>query len=213
MSPGACRPPVYRRGFHGPLSAGARFEICAGAILTQNTAWRSVERALAALSGGALMTPAKIAGCGYGRLYRALRPSGYYRQKARRLKDFCRYILKEHPEGLAGWFSGNTARLRAELLSLKGIGPETADSMLLYAAGKPKFVIDAYTRRIFARLGFPPWREYGDWQRLFESSLPPDIRLYNEYHALIVGLGKDYCKKTAPLCGKCPLKNFCLKNF
>ena len=185
------------------------FEICAGAILTQNTAWRNVERALTALSGDKLLASEKIAAAGYGRLYRALRPAGYYRQKARRLKDFCRYTLKAHPEGLRGWFSGNAEALREELLSLKGIGPETADSILLYAAGKPKFVIDAYTRRIFVRLGFPDRREYGVWQRRFESSLPPDVRLYNEYHALLVALGKDYCKKTAPLCGKCPLKRMC----
>lgn len=186
------------------------FEICAGAILTQNTAWRNVERALMALGSDGLLSPEGIASAGRARLHRALRPSGYYRQKAGRLRDFCRYLLKERPEGLAAWFSGDTARLREELLALKGIGPETADSMLLYAAGKPKFVIDAYTRRIFARLGFPDRKEdYARWQRLFEEALPPDTRIYNEYHALLVALGKDRCKKASPLCGGCPLKGGC----
>lgn len=185
------------------------FEICAGAILTQNTAWRNVERALSALAAEGLLSPAGIAAADSARLCRALRPSGYYRQKAGRLRDFCRYLVKVRPEGLAAWFSGDTERLREELLALKGVGPETADSMLLYAAGKPKFVIDAYTRRIFARLGFPDRKGYADWQLLFEGALPPDARLYNEYHALIVALGKDHCKKTAPLCGKCPLGTLC----
>lgn len=185
------------------------FEICAGAILTQNTAWRNVERALCALGSDGLLSPERIAAAGKARLHRALRPSGYYRQKAGRLRDFCRYILKARPEGLPAWFSGDTDRLRGELLALKGVGPETADSMLLYAAGKAKFVIDAYTRRIFARLGFPRRKEYARWQRLFEGALPRDARIYNEYHALVVALGKARCKKASPLCGGCPLKGIC----
>jgi endonuclease-3 related protein len=138
-----------------------------------------------------------------------IRSSGFYRQKAARLKIFSRYILARHPEGLRKWFAASPAEhLRAELLEIKGIGPETADSMVLYAGCKPKFVVDAYTHRIFGRLGLIPGT-YAGAQAAFEGALPRDHRVYNEYHALIVALGKDYCRKTKPRCGHCPLKNMC----
>jgi len=186
------------------------FEICAGALLTQNTSWKNVEKAIAALNRARLLSPEKIKACPGARLARLIRPSGYYRQKAARLKGFCAYILRKHPEGLKKWFSAALRRtLRAELLSLKGIGSETADSIVLYAAGKACFVIDAYTKRIGQRLGVAGDLSYDDWQAFFQANLPPNAKIYNEYHALLVKLGKDFCKKREPLCDGCPLKKGC----
>lgn len=188
------------------------FEICAGAILTQNTAWTNVEKALEVLNTAGLMGPAEIAACPLPRLERAVRSSGYFRQKARRLREFCRRAGTEHPEGFEAWFCGATAAgLRAELLSYKGVGAETADSMVLYAAGKASFVIDAYTRRLGERAGLGRGLSYDGWKALFERALEPDVKVYNEYHALLVKLGKDYCKKSKPLCGPCPLNKVCRK--
>ncbi|MDQ7771894.1 MAG: hypothetical protein RDU13_00075 [Elusimicrobiales bacterium] len=187
-------------------------EICAGAILTQNTAWTNVEKALAGLSGAGLLPGAgdKIAACPLPRLARLIRPSGYYRQKARRLRDFFARAAREHPAGLARWFrSSRAAALRAELLSYKGVGPETADSIVLYAAGLPSFVVDAYTRRIGSRLGLGRGGDYERWKSMFEAGLPRRPEIYNEYHALLVRLGKDFCRKSSPLCGGCPLSGEC----
>lgn len=146
------------------------------------------------------------------RLERAARSSGCYRQKARRLKAFARRALREHPEGLAAWFAGTgKRRLREELLGYEGVGPETADSMLLYAAGKPSFVVDAYSRRLGERFGLGRGLDYDGWKSLFEEGLPSDPKMYNEYHALIVRLGKDHCRKNRPLCRTCPLGEICQK--
>ena len=187
------------------------FEICVGAILTQNTAWANARTALAGLNVARAMSPSKLAAMPFAGLCRLIRSSGFYRQKAERLKKFSRYIIISHPEGLKKWFFGVSADdLRVELLKIKGIGPETADSMALYAGGKAKFVVDAYTNRIFGRLGLNSGT-YADLQTAFERALPRDHRVYNEYHALIVALGKDYCRKTKPLCGPCPLKNMCCR--
>ncbi|OGR46613.1 MAG: hypothetical protein A2X34_05195 [Elusimicrobia bacterium GWC2_51_8] len=202
--------PLYRPGFYGPISENEIFEICAGAILTQNTSWKNVEKALAALHAADTTSPEKINVCPAGKLGRLVRSSGYYRQKAGRLKGFCCYILRKHPEGLKKWFSAAPRQtLRGELLSLKGIGPETADSIALYAAGKAGFVIDSYTKRISQRLGFAGELSYEDWQALFEANLPPNAGTYNEYHALLVKLGKEFCKKRKPLCNGCPLGKMC----
>lgn len=188
------------------------FEVCAGAILTQNTSWKNVEKALSALRRDGLTSPARIASCPLPRLERALRSSGYFRQKARRLRGFCRRALVEHPEGFEAWFSlAEGPGLRAELLSYKGVGPETADSMALYAAGKASFVIDAYTRRIAERLGLGEGLPYDGWKALFEGALRPDVKVYNEYHALLVRLGKGFCGKSDPLCAPCPLNKVCRK--
>ena len=204
--------PSYTPGAYKPRSDADAFEICAGAILTQNTAWKNVEKALAALRKAGLTSAAAIAACPLPRLEGTIRSSGYYRQKARRLKEFCRRALKEHPEGLIKWFAAAPAYdLRAELLSYKGIGPETADCMVLYAAGKPSFVIDAYTRRIMERAVLARGLSYEGWKEEFERSLPPDVKMYNEYHALLVRLGKDFCRKSKPLCGNCPLRRVCAK--
>ncbi len=143
-----------------------------------------------------------------------MRSSCYFRQKARRLKRFFARALREHPEGLARWFrAAGTRELRAELLDYDGVGPETADSMVLYAAGRPSFVIDAYTRRFAERFGAGRGLSYDGWKRLFEAALPPDVKVYNEYHALVVRLAKDFCRKSGPLCGGCPLNKVCGKRI
>jgi len=210
VSPAPGELPAYRPLFYGPHSGAAMFEICAGAILTQNTAWTNARAALDGLSSARALSPSTLAALPLAGLCGLIRPSGYYRQKAARLKEFSRYILARHPEGLGKWFSdADTEKLRAELLMLKGIGPETADSMMLYASGKAKFVVDAYTFRIFGRLGLLSGT-YSDLQLAFERSLPHDHRIYNEYHALIVALCKNCCRKTKPLCGACPLKAMCI---
>lgn len=212
VSRAAGEPPVRSPGRRGPLPGPAVFEICTGAILTQNTSWTNVEKALAALFTAGIDSPARLAACPSGRLAALVRPSGYYRQKAARLKAFYRRALREHPEGLAGWFSAAPAgELRAELLSYKGVGPETADCLALYGGEKLTFVIDAYTRRAGERLGLGARLDYAGWKALFEAGLPPDVKMYNEYHALLVRLGKDFCKKSEPLCGDCPLRTACKK--
>lgn len=210
VTPRGAAAPVYVPRSYGPRSAPEIAEICAGAILTQNTAWTNVEKALAGLRGAGLFSPDAIADCRLPRLAAAIRPSGYYRQKARRLRDFFARARREHPEGFGSWFRGVSAdSLRRELLSYRGVGPETADSMVLYAAGRPSFVIDAYTRRIGERLGVGRGADYDRWQKIFEDGLPPRADIYNEYHALLVRLGKDFCRKTLPLCGGCPVRRQC----
>jgi len=185
------------------------FEVIIGAILTQNTAWGNALTALTGLNGAGVMSPLKLSALPSAELCRLIRSSGFYRQKAERLKIFSRYIISRHPEGLEKWFLDATPDgLRAELLTIKGIGPETADSMVLYAGGKAKFVVDAYTHRVFGRLGFIPGT-YAGLQEGFETALPRDHRVYNEYHALIVALGKNYCRKNKPVCAQCPLKSAC----
>jgi len=190
-----------------------------GTILTQNTAWNNALSALLSLNGAGGLSPKAICRMNLRTLGGLIRSSGFYRQKAERLKIFSRYILSRHPEGVRKWFSAAaTEDLRTELLKIRGIGPETADSMILYAAGKPKFVADAYTQRLFGRLGpvveiCPAVRQVGTAytrvQSVFESALPRDHRVYNEYHALIVALCKNHCRKTKPRCGNCPLGNMC----
>ena len=203
------RPPAYRPLFYGPHTDSAMFEICVGAILTQNTAWANALAALAGLGGAGMMSPVKLSALPSAGLCSLIRSSGFYRQKALRLKKFSRYIISRHPEGLEKWFLGAAAEdLRAELLTINGIGPETADSMVLYAGRKAKFVVDAYTHRVFGRLGFITGT-YASLQEGFETALPRDHRVYNEYHALIVALGKSYCRKSNPVCAKCPLKSMC----
>jgi endonuclease-3 related protein len=214
VTPAGARAPVYVPLFYGAPGEKGAFEICAGAILTQNTAWTNVEKALSALHAAGLMSAAAMAACPLPRLEAAIRSSGYYKQKARRLKEFCRRALREHPEGLRAWFAAaGTTELRAELLSCKGVGPETADSMALYAAGKAAFVIDAYTRRMAERAGLARGLSYDGWKALFEAALPPDVKVYNEYHALVVRLAKEFCRKSAPFCGGCPLNKVCEKRI
>lgn len=186
------------------------FEVIVGAILTQNTAWTNVEKAIANLNRARLLNPRRMHRATKARLAQLVRPSGYFNLKAAKLKAFTRYLFAEHRGSLAHLFRLDTARLRAELLAVYGIGPETADSIILYAARQPIFVVDAYTRRICARLGLSrDDASYEELQRLFMDALPPDEPLFNEYHALLVALGKNYCTKRAPRCSACPLRAVC----
>lgn len=199
-----------RFGPQGWWPARSAFEVMVGAILTQNTSWANVERAISNLRRARALSPRTIARMRLDRLARLVRPSGYYNQKAARLRGFVRWMLARHGS-VAEMERARPGRLRAELLSLKGIGPETADSILLYALGKPSFVIDAYTRRVLARLGLASGEEpYEELRDLFERNLHKSQELYNEYHALLVALGKNLCRPRNPRCGECPLaRNVC----
>lgn len=203
---------VYDRLFrhYGPRSwwpAETAFEVMVGAILTQNTSWTNVERALGRLREIAPLQPQAIAELSAERLGEALRPVGYFNVKARRLQTFCRWLLAQGGEEHVG--ERDTLSLRQDLLAVHGIGPETADDILLYAFGRPVFVIDSYTRRIFGRLGLAEGEEsYEELRALFEQALPKDSALYNEYHALIVEHAKTTCRPR-PLCPGCVLKDLC----
>ncbi len=202
---------VYRRllrafGPQGWWPGETPFEIAVGAVLTQNTNWSNVERAIANLRAAGALSPRRMAGLPPRRLASLIRPAGYYNVKADRLRHFLDYLRRSHGLSMKRFLGTPQDRLRRELLGVKGIGPETADSILLYAAGHPVFVVDAYTRRIFSRHGFiPPEASYEDIQTFFTGRIPREAPLYNEFHALIVRLGKDYCRPRAPRCDSCPL--------
>jgi len=195
---------------HGPQHwwpGKTRFEVIVGAILTQNTSWTNVERAINALRKEKLLTVAAMERVSLRRLARLIRSSGYFRQKARKLKEFVRFLRSQHHGSLAKMFQTPTAVLREQLLAVHGIGPETADSILLYAGDHPVFVVDAYTRRILQRHGLARGKEsYEDIRKLFEKNLPANRQLFNEYHALIVRAGKHFCRSEAPLCSTCALR-------
>jgi endonuclease-3 related protein len=226
--------------------AETRFEVIVGAYLTQNTAWTNVERALANLRRAQLLTVEGIRQVRKVRLERLIRSSGYFRQKAKRLKTFVAFLDKQYGGSLDRMFSQPTEKLREELLALNGVGPETADSILLYAGNHPVFVVDAYTRRILDRHRILPLKTgYEDIRALFQRSLaslgtlqelkPPKakapldsgfrgaahlpsamsterrtalVQVYNEMHGLIVGVGKQYCRKAKAACETCPLQPF-----
>lgn len=210
MTPSGAASPVYftvRR----PLSERERFEICLGALLTQNTAWRNASTALEALTADGAVSPRKITALPRARLRSLIRSSGYYRQKAEELRVFCGELVNGRPGGIGQWFSGPLGKVREELLSIKGIGPETADSMLLYAGRRRVFVVDAYTIRLALRAGWLGCGDYHAAQKFFMDRLPRSERIYNEYHALIVELAKRYCTKSRPRCHDCPLRGLCLK--
>jgi endonuclease-3 related protein len=185
------------------------FEVIVGAILTQNTAWANVEKALANLKAAGALTPQRVDTLSEEELQLLVKPSGFYNGKARKLKAFVDMLFERYDGCLERLFAEPLPELRKLLLHTYGIGPETADSMILYAANKPSFVIDAYTRRIFSRLGRQPESNaYDAWQRLFSEALPLDALLFNEYHALIVQHGKMICR-TVPVCRKCCLREIC----
>ncbi len=190
--------------------ARTRFEVIVGAILTQNTNWGNVERAIRALKKSKALTPAKMFALPTVKLAELIRPSGYFNIKAKRLKNFLTYLYSVHGGSLNRLFAAKEgSELRMELLSINGIGPETADSILLYAGQKPEFVIDAYTRRILQRHGIVKEKSaYEELKRLFTAGLPRDVRLFNEYHALIVKTGSEYCLARRPKCESCPLEPF-----
>ena len=188
--------------------AESAFEVAVGAILTQNTNWSNVSRAIANLKEARVLTPTRLFALGETATSRLIRPSGYYRLKTKRLRNFLAVVSGRYGNSLCRMKRVPLERLRQELLAITGIGPETADSILLYAFGKPVFVIDAYTKRIFSRHHlFPADVSYDDAQSYFMDRLPRDAGLFNEYHALIVRLGKEYCRKNGPRCKTCPLKN------
>lgn len=196
--------------YHGPQywwPGDSPFEVIAGAILTQNTSWANVELAIASLRGHDTLSPRGILAISEDDLAALIRPAGYYNTKARKLKVFVDYLFDKHGGRLSHLFAADIDVLRDELLSIWGIGEETADSIILYAAGKPSFVVDAYTRRVFSRLGLcGPDEKYGSLRNFFMANLTPDPELYNEYHALIVRHGKGICSKRRPVCRCCPLE-------
>ena len=186
------------------------FEVIVGAILTQQVGWRNVERAIAGLKTAGLMDPESLARAPLEQIARIIRPTGYYNQKAKKLKAFLDFLDVRYNADLNKLFSLPVDKLREELLSVRGIGEETADSIILYAAEKPSFVVDAYTRRILTRLGVINGEEsYGEIRELFMKNLPKDVPLYNEYHALLVRHGKERCLKRSPRCAGCPLADMC----
>ena len=185
------------------------FEVIVGAILVQNTGWANVELAMANLRHAKLLTPSAMEKAPQPKLARLIRSSGYFRQKARKLKAYVAFLRKEHRGSLRAMFRTPTAKLREQLLGVHGIGPETADSILLYAGNHPVFVVDAYTRRILQRHGLATGKEsYEEIRGLFEKSLPNDPQLFNEFHALLVHTGKSFCRTRAPLCSQCALRLF-----
>lgn len=203
---------IYGKLFHafGPQHwwpGQTPFEVIVGAILTQGTAWTNAALAIDNLKRERLLSPTALKRISVRRLAPLIRSSGYFNQKARRLKAFVRYLYRSYQGDLKKMRRVPLARLRAELLQIPGIGPETADSILLYAFGKPVFVVDAYTRRVLARHSFMGWEaSYQQIQQLFMERLPKRRSLFNEYHALLVVLGKQFCQ-THPKCENCPLRN------
>lgn len=184
------------------------WEIVVGAILTQNTAWVNVERAIANLRRARKLTLKTMGNTPRRVLARLIRPAGYYNQKAGYLKDIAGYFLSRWPVDWNTFFARPVEVIRQELLSLSGVGPETADSILLYLGKKPIFVIDAYTRRFGERYPLFCSHNYSTMQNFFSRYLPPDEKLFNEYHALLVALGKHYCRPN-PQCPLCPLHKQC----
>jgi len=184
------------------------FEVCIGSILTQNTNWTNVEKAMENLKESGLVSPLAIHETSIESLAEAIRPAGYYNIKAGRLKNFVNFLMEQYHGDLELMFASGLERLRSELLGIKGIGPETADSILLYAGNLPSFVVDAYTLRALSRHDIIYEDSgYEEVRELFMENLPPDPDLFNEFHALWVALGKTYCKKSNPSCSSCPLKS------
>ena len=182
------------------------FEIALGAILTQNTSWSNVERAIANLKAAGLLDANRLHALDMEQLETLIRPAGYFRVKAKRLRNFTTWLCDRYEGDMQTHEAVATNRLREELLAISGIGPETADSILLYALNRPVFVVDTYTARVVVRHGLiaPEELDYSRLQDLFTSNLEPDVPLFNEFHALLVRAGKDYCKPR-PKCEACPL--------
>ncbi len=188
--------------------ARTRLEMMIGAILTQNTAWTNVEKAIANLRKNGALTLGSLEKASIKELTDWIRPAGYFNQKAGTIKKMAATLRERFGGSLNRLFELDTPTLRKELLSWKGIGPETADSILLYAAKRPVFVVDAYTKRILSRHGqCDKNASYDSVARLFTDALPEDVQLFNEYHALIVRLGKEHCNPK-PKCKGCPLEYF-----
>jgi len=204
---------VYRKlyGYFGPQHwwpAESPFEVMVGAILTQNTNWGNVERAIENLKEEKVLAALKLYKLGHKHLARIIHPTGYYNIKARRLKEFLKFFIKNFDASINKISRVSLYTLRKELLAVKGIGPETADSILLYALHKPIFVVDAYTKRIFSRHGyFKEEATYSEVQNFFMQNTVKSVKLFNEYHALLVRLAKEFCLKNKPKCADCPISN------
>jgi endonuclease III related protein len=182
------------------------FEIAVGAVLTQNTNWGNVEKAIQNLKKQGVLSSRGIHGLSVKELASLIKPAGYFNVKAKRLRSFLDFLMNEYHGRMENMAREDLTQLRPKLLGIHGIGPETADSILLYALEKPIFVIDAYTKRILSRHGIMASdRSYAEFQELFHASVKRDLHLYNEYHALFVRVGKTLCRRTKPLCEKCPL--------
>jgi endonuclease-3 related protein len=186
--------------------AETELEMMVGAVLTQNTNWKNVEKALRNLKKANLLSVHKLSTLSTSEVAALIRPAGYFNIKAKRLKNLIGFIVEQYQAQLSLFLKEETQALREGLLSVKGIGPETADSILLYAVCRPVFVVDTYTHRIMARHGMTDEQvSYHELQGLFMDHLPEDTALFNEFHALLVNTGKDYCRRK-PLCHICPLK-------
>jgi endonuclease-3 related protein len=200
-----------RQGHSAWWPGESAFEVCVGAILTQNTAWVNVEKALSALKRERLLSFEAMAALPEARLAELLRPAGTYKVKAARVRAFLEFLAREYGGRIEAMAGEEPRQLRRKLLSVNGIGPETADAIALYAAGLPLFVVDAYTRRVFSRLGWVDDDEsYADVQRFFMDRLPPDAAVYQDYHAQIVRLAKDVCRPM-PRCDACALDDVCAR--
>jgi len=185
------------------------FEVIIGAILTQNTNWSNVQKAIAALKKNKLLSAGKINKLPPQKLAKLIKSAGYYNIKAVRIKNFLKFFFDNYDANVKNMSKGNLAYLRKQLLSVNGIGPETADSILLYALNKPVFVVDAYTKRVLLRHNLIKENaDYHEVQNIFMQNLKHDIKLFNEYHALLVKLGKDFCRKNNPRCEICPLEEY-----
>jgi endonuclease-3 related protein len=183
------------------------FEVIVGAVLTQNTNWGNVEKAIANLKKAKTLTPEKLHSLKPAKLAKLIRPAGYFNIKASRLKNLIGWLFMNYAGKLAKFKTIPTHQLRGQLLGVSGVGPETADSILLYALNRPVFVVDAYTKRILSRHHLIKFEaEYEQIRAFFESNLPENTQLFNEYHALLVRTGKEFCKPT-PLCADCPLNH------
>ncbi len=186
--------------------AKTKFEIIVGAILTQQTTWKNVEKAIKNLRENKLLDVKSLAKASLKKIEELVQPAGYYHQKSKRLKEISTYFLIKYQGNLNNFFKKGTDDLREELLALPGIGKETADSILLYAGEKRIFVVDAYTRRVINKLNLLAENDYDIIRMFFENNLPKNIKIYQEFHALLVKLGKEFCRKK-PLCNLCPLYN------
>jgi endonuclease-3 related protein len=183
-------------------------EVMVGAVLTQNTNWTNVEKAIQNLKAKDLLSIEALNGLSVQALAEAIRPAGYFNVKAKRLKNLVRFVAEKHSGSIEELSNETTGNLKEGLLSVNGVGPETADSILLYALERPVFVVDAYTHRILLRHGMADEQmAYHELQELFVDHLEEDLDLFNEFHALIVRAGKEYCRKR-PLCTGCPLRKW-----
>jgi endonuclease III related protein len=197
-------------GSQGWWPGDSQLEIILGTILTQGTNWKNAEKAIHELKKKKLIDPFKLHDISASKLEKIIRPAGYYKAKAKKIKSFINYLIGNYRASIKTMFNRPLSELRNELLSVWGIGNETADSILCYAGNKKSFVVDAYTVRIFNRIGLICTQNYMDIKKYFEKCLPNKIETYNEMHALLVALGKNYCKKARPICKSCPLnKKIC----